>query len=240
MTKTGLVRRRRIGHCDLFDICDLEFLFLHYSRATRSINRCPYLATPRAPSSLNIMNILDFILLTILAAALIRGFVRGMIRQVAGLLGLLTGFVVAGHLYLQMLPVLRRHFPSAPYLEVLSYVVIYASAWLAVVFLGYLFVKLSRAMLMAWADRLLGGAFGLFKGMVAAVVLVAVLTLFLPSKSRILGDSLLSVHVQKVGYYLVRLTPKELRDRYQKSHEVLVRQLQQQQMTDSIKKKIKK
>jgi hypothetical protein len=26
MTKTGLVRRRRIGHCDLSDICDLEFL----------------------------------------------------------------------------------------------------------------------------------------------------------------------------------------------------------------------
>ena len=184
------------------------------------------------------MNILDFILLTILAAALIRGFVRGMIRQVAGLLGLLAGFVVAGHLYLQMLPVLRRHFPSAPYLEVLSYVVIYASTWLAVVFLGYLFVKLSRAMLMAWADRLLGSAFGLFKGMVAAVVLVAVLTLFLPSKSRILGDSLLSVHTQKVGYYLVRLTPKELRDRYQKSHETLVGQLKQEEMTRSIKKKI--
>ncbi|MBW2722253.1 MAG: CvpA family protein, partial [Deltaproteobacteria bacterium] len=88
------------------------------------------------------MNILDFILLTILAAALIRGLVRGMIRQVAGLLGLLAGFVVAGHLYLQMLPVLRRHFPSAPYLEVLSYAVTYAATWLAVVFLGYLFVKL--------------------------------------------------------------------------------------------------
>jgi hypothetical protein len=23
--KTGLVRRRRIGHCDLFDVCDLLF-----------------------------------------------------------------------------------------------------------------------------------------------------------------------------------------------------------------------
>jgi hypothetical protein len=44
MTETGLVRRRRIAHCDLpfdlaqggelvepFDICDLEFFFLHYS-----------------------------------------------------------------------------------------------------------------------------------------------------------------------------------------------------------------
>lgn len=197
-----------------------------------------YLATPSAPSSLNIMNILDFILLTILAAALIRGLVRGMIRQVAGLLGLLAGFVVAGHLYLQMLPVLRRHFPSAPYLEVLSYVFTYGATWLAVVFLGYLFVKLSRAMLMAWADRLLGGAFGLFKGMVAAVVLVAVLTLFLPSKSHVLRDSLLSVHIQKVGYYLVQLTPKELRDRYQKSHEMLLNQLKQEEITRSIKKKI--
>ena len=186
------------------------------------------------------MNILDFILLTILAAALIRGFVRGMIRQVAGLLGLLAGFVVAGHLYLQMIPVLRRHFPSAPYLEVLSYVVIYASTWLAVVFLGYLFVKLSRAMLMAWADRLLGGAFGLFKGMVAAVILVAVLTLFLPGNSKLLKESLFSVHVQRAGYLLVTLTPKDLRDRYKERHKVLVRQLQQQQITDSIKKKIKK
>ena len=186
------------------------------------------------------MNILDFILLTILAAALIRGFVRGMIRQVAGLLGLLAGFVVAGHLYLQMIPVLRRHFPSAPYLEVLSYVVIYASTWLAVVFLGYLFVKLSRAMLMAWADRLLGGAFGLFKGMVAAVLLVAVLTLFLPGNSELLKDSLFSVHVQRAGYLLVKLTPKDLRDRYEKRHTALVRQLQQQQITDSIKKKIKR
>jgi len=186
------------------------------------------------------MNILDFILLTILAAALIRGFVRGMIRQVAGLLGLLAGFVVAGHLYLQILPVLRRHFPSAPYLEVLSYIVIYAATWLAVVFLGYLFVKLSRAMLMAWADRLLGGAFGLFKGMVAAVVLVAVLTLFLPGNSQLLKKSLFSVHVQRAGYLLVTLTPKDLRDRYKKRHKALVRQLQQQQITDSIKKKIKK
>mgnify|MGYP001817363179 FL=1 len=186
------------------------------------------------------MNILDFILLTILAAALIRGLVRGMIRQVAGLLGLLAGFVVAGHLYLQMLPVLRRHFPSAPYLEVLSYIVIYAATWLAVVFLGYLFVKLSRAMLMAWADRLLGGVFGLFKGMVAAVVLVAVLTLFLPGNSKLLKESLFSVHVQRAGYLLVTLTPKDLRERYKKRHKVLVRQLQQQQITESIKKKIKK
>lgn len=186
------------------------------------------------------MNILDFILLTILAIALIRGLVRGMIRQVAGLLGLIAGFVVAGHLYLKLLPALRSYFPSAPLLEVFSYVAIYAATWFAVVFLGYLFVKLSRAMLMAWADRLLGGILGLFKGMVAAVVLVAVLTLFLPGNSDLLKESFFSVHVQRVGYLLVKLTPEDLRERYEKNHESLVRQLQQQQITDSLKEKIKR
>jgi membrane protein required for colicin V production len=93
---------------------------------------------------------------------------------------------------------------------------------------------------MAWADRLLGGILGFFKGLVTAVILVAVLTLFLPSKSRLLTDSLLGVHVQRVGYYFVQLTPKELRDRYKKKHDTLVRRLEQQKITESIEKKIKK
>ncbi len=186
------------------------------------------------------MNILDFVLLTILAIALIRGLIRGMIRQIASLLGLIAGFVVAGHFYVQLIPLFRRYFPSFPYLEVLSYIAVYAATWLAVVLLGFLFVKLSRAMLMAWADRLLGGFFGLFKGLVAIVIVVAVLTLFLPSKSQILKNSLLTVHVQRVGYYLVQLTPKDLRNRYKKRHQILVQQLKQQQIADSIKKKIKR
>jgi len=186
------------------------------------------------------MNILDFILLTILAIALIRGLMRGMIRQVASLLGLIAGFVVAGHLYPRLIPLFKSRVPSLPYLEVFAYLAVYIITWLAVVLLGYLFVKLSRAMLMAWADRFLGGILGFFKGLVTAVVVVAVLTLFLPSKSSILTNSLLCVHVQRVGYYFVQLTPKELRDRYKKKHDSLVRRLEQQKVTESIKDKIKK
>jgi membrane protein required for colicin V production len=186
------------------------------------------------------MNILDFILLTILAIAIIRGLIRGMIRQVASLLGLIAGFVVAGHLYLRLVPVFKKYLPSLPYLEVFTYLAVYTATWLTVVLLGYLFVKLSRAMLMAWADRLLGGILGFFKGLVTAVILVAVLTLFISGRSPILTDSLLCVHVQRVGYYFVQLTPKDLRKRYKKRHETLVRRLEQEKITESIKKKMKK
>ena len=186
------------------------------------------------------MNILDFILLTILAIAIIRGLMRGMIRQVASLLGLVAGFVVAGHLYLRLTPLFKSYFPSLPYPEVFAYLAVYIATWLAIVLLGYLFVKLSRAMLMAWADRLLGGILGLFKGLVTAVLVVAVLTIFLSGRSAILTNSLLCVHVQRVGYYFVQLTPKELRHRYEKKHDALVRRLEQEKITESIKNKIKR
>ena len=186
------------------------------------------------------MNILDFILLTILAIALIRGLIRGMIRQVASLLGLIAGFVMAGHLYLRVIPLFKNHFPSLPYLEVFAYLAVYLAIWLTAVLLGYVFVKLSRAMLMAWADSLLGAILGFFKGLVTAVIVVAVLTLFLPSKSFILTNSLLCVHLQRVGYYLVQLTPKEVRNRYKDKHDTLVRRLEQQEIAERIKNKIKR
>ncbi|UCG14061.1 MAG: CvpA family protein [Deltaproteobacteria bacterium] len=177
------------------------------------------------------MNILDFVLLTIMAVAMVRGLMRGMIRQIASLLGILTGFVVAGHLYIRFLPLLRRQLPSVPYLEVLSYLAVFATTWLAILLMGLLAAKVSRASLMGGADRLLGGAFGLLKGATAAVVLVAILTLFLPGKSQIIKGSLLSFHAQRAGYVLVRLTPKELRHQYKERQEDLLRYLRQQQTT---------
>ncbi len=184
------------------------------------------------------VNVLDFILLTLLAIALIRGIMRGAIRQVASLVGIVAGFVVAGHLYLRLLPVIKRFLPSVPYSEVISYLLIFAASWVSIILLSLLLVRLSRIVLMSWADRLFGGALGLLKGTVAVVVLGAALTLFLPGTSRLLTGSLLAPYVQGAGHYLVQLTPKDLRKKYQEKHDTLVRQLKQQGIAREIKKKI--
>jgi membrane protein required for colicin V production len=186
------------------------------------------------------MNILDFILLTIMAVAMVRGIMRGMIRQLASLIGILVGFVVAGHVYSLILPLLKKYLSSIPHLEILSYLAVFFATWLIVTLLGLLALRLSRAMLMGWIDRILGGALGLVKGTVGAVVLVAVLTLFLPGKSSILTGSLLSAHAQKAGSYLIKLTPKDLRHRYQKRHEELLDHLKQEHLIRGIKKKLKR
>ena len=182
------------------------------------------------------MNFLDFILVGILCVALIRGLMRGMIRQVASLLGILAGFVAAGHFHLRLLHLLRSHLPSIPHLEVLSYVIIFTASWLLAVLLGMVAVRLSKAMLMGWADRLLGGMLGLLKGAVASVVLIAVLTLFLPGRSTVLARSALAAHAQTAGHFLVQLTPDGLRSRYEQKRKMLKHQLKRQKKTPIIKK----
>ena len=184
------------------------------------------------------MNVLDFILLTLLAIALIRGLMRGAIRQLASLFGIVAAFVVASHLYLRLIPVLGRLLPTVPYPELISYLTIFTLTWLIIILLSLLLARLSRITLMGWADRILGGAFGLFKGAVAAVVLVAILTLFLSGKSRLLTGSLLAPYIQSAGYYLVQLTPKDLRETYKKKRATLIYQLKGQDITRNLGIKI--
>ena len=185
------------------------------------------------------MNILDFVLFTILAIALVRGFIRGAIRQVASLLGIIAGFVLAGHLYLGVLRLLRSHLPSVPHLAIFSYAAVFAATWLVTILLGAMVVRFSRAILMGWADRLLGGVLGMLKGAAVGVVLVAILTIFLPENSQVLTGSLLSAHLQRAGFYLVQLTPGKLRKRYQTKHDTLLRHLKRQQLsleTESVRR----
>jgi membrane protein required for colicin V production len=172
------------------------------------------------------MNLLDFILITVLVVALVRGLVRGVIRQVASLLGIVAGFVVAGHLYLRLFSLLRSSFPSIPHLDLISYGALFAATWTAFVLLGLLAVRLSRVLLMGWADRILGALLGLFKGAVVAVVL--------PATSSLLSRSLLAPYVQTTGYYMVQLTPEELRRRYRGKHAALIRQVHRQKLTESV------
>ncbi len=165
------------------------------------------------------MNFLDYILIGILAFAFVRGFVRGLILEVAAILGILAGFVVAGHYHPVLADFLRSRFPSLPHTVVLGYALVFLAAWLAVALLGLVAAKLARTLLFGWADRLLGAAVGLFKGTLAAAILVTVLTLFLPGGSQILGRSLLAPYLQKAGSHLVRLAPAAVEGLYQQKHE---------------------
>ena len=165
------------------------------------------------------MNFLDYIVIAILVFALVRGFMRGLIREVAAILGILAGFVTAGHLHPALADLLRSRFPSLPHPVFLGYALVFLATWLAVVLLGLLASRLARTLFLGWADRLFGAVVGLFKGTLGAVVLVTVLTLFLPGGSQVLGRSRFAPYLQKTGAHLVRLAPEAIERLYEKKQE---------------------
>jgi membrane protein required for colicin V production len=162
------------------------------------------------------MNVLDCILIGILAFALVRGFVRGLIREVAAVLGILAGFVAAGHFHPVVAGLLRSRLPSLPYADLIAYGLVFVATWLAFVLLGFLASRVARASLLGWPDRFLGALVGLFKGTLAAVVLVTVLTLFLPSGSEVLRRSIFRPYLQIASSRVVGLVPAAERLYHQK------------------------
>ncbi|MBW1982961.1 MAG: CvpA family protein [Deltaproteobacteria bacterium] len=177
------------------------------------------------------LNILDVLLFSLLAISVVRGFMLGMIRQVVSLLGILAAFFAAGRYYKVFAVAMAAHLPALPYGSYISYALLFVASWLLVVLLGSLLGRFTRAALMGWADRLLGTAMGLVKGVLVVVVVVTVLTLFLPARSRILTTSHLVPRIQYIGYYLVRLTPTEVRHLYQKRSTALYRYLSRQKLS---------
>jgi membrane protein required for colicin V production len=153
------------------------------------------------------MNFLDCILIGILAFTLVRGFMHGLIREVAAVLGMLAGFVVAGHFHPVLAGILGSRFPLLPSVDLIAYGLVFVATWLAFVLVGFLASKAARAFRLGWTDRFLGAFVGLVKGTLAAVVLIAGLTLVLPSGSEVLRRSVFRPYLQVMSSRVMGLVP---------------------------------
>lgn len=122
------------------------------------------------------MHMLDIVLLIVLAVGLIRGYSTGLIRQVAGVAGILVGFVVASQFNDSVGAGLARTFglPSE-----IAPVVGFAVVFFGVLFAASVVVRMIEmpvnALKLTPVNRALGAALGVGKAMLVASVALAVL-----------------------------------------------------------------
>lgn len=112
---------------------------------------------------------LDWIILLVLAAGLVRGFTTGMVRQAISLVGQILAFLLAvqlmrpvGELVTESLGV------SATLGPLLGFVTVFLAIQIVVYAIEKIVESIVGALKLGGVNRLLGGAFGAFK---AAVVL---------------------------------------------------------------------
>jgi len=117
------------------------------------------------------MTALDALVLGILLFFTGRGIWRGFINDLAGLLGLVLGYLFAGSLSAYLEPFLGAFIEDSALLHGISHYLSLFAIYLVVVFLGKIATRLSKLILLGWLNRLLGGLTGIAKGaLVAALV----------------------------------------------------------------------
>jgi len=141
------------------------------------------------------MNGYDIFILAIIAVSIAMGLVRGFVREIFGLVGVVAGMVVALIIGPHLSEDFRRVIPSDGAAFAAAFLVLFFATLIVMSVLGTL---LSRALEMAklgLPNRMLGGVFGLLRGVMIAVVMTLGLTLFLTEDSTVLTRSRLVPHI---------------------------------------------
>lgn len=157
------------------------------------------------------MNLLDIVLIAILAFCLIRGIFRGLIKELSSIVGVLGGLYAAYTYYGLLAKALSRWITNVDYLYIISCLIIFAVVYLVVSVIGIMIKYFMNIVFLGWTDRLCGAFFGAVKGILIAAVLILILTTFLPKNSAILKDSFAARHMMKVSATMAKVASKEMK-----------------------------
>jgi membrane protein required for colicin V production len=160
------------------------------------------------------MNLLDFLLIVILGYCLVRGIFRGLIKELSSIVGVFGGFYAAYTYYPEVAKHLAHWVTNPGHLSIISFLIIFVLVFLAVGFAGVVIKYLMNIVFLGWTDRICGAIFGTAKGLLITTVVLLVLTTFLPKNAAIIKNSWVAHHMMQFSAYLVKVTPKEMKQSF--------------------------
>jgi membrane protein required for colicin V production len=126
------------------------------------------------------VSLLDLLVVIVIGSSVAAGLVAGFARVSIGFLAAIVGVVFGFWFYGVPAGWVHRYLHSVAVSNFIGFLLVF---W-AILALGALFAKVTSKLFkwteLSWLDRLLGGAFGLVRGALIAVVMIAVLLAFTP------------------------------------------------------------
>ncbi|MDO8812793.1 MAG: CvpA family protein [Gallionella sp.] len=112
----------------------------------------------------------DFTVIAILLVSLLIGLWRGLVYEVLSLVGWPVAFVLSKLFAVSVAPMMPG--TQETMRVALAYTAVFVAALIVWGVLTWLLSKLVKAAGLGWLDRMLGGLFGVLRGMLAILVLV--------------------------------------------------------------------
>lgn len=126
------------------------------------------------------MNLLDILLVIIVAASVVAGFMAGFARVGIGFIAAICGILFGFWFYGIPAAWIQHYLKQETLSSLLGFFAVLFAFTIAGALLGKLLSTLFKWTGLSWLDRLMGGAFGLVRGSLIAVAFVAVLLAFTP------------------------------------------------------------
>jgi membrane protein required for colicin V production len=162
------------------------------------------------------MNSLDIIILGIIGLTVAAGLIKGFIKQVLSISGVVIGYLVAVKLYEPVSGLISGSEESNA-TRIITFLVIF----IICIVLSALGTKIAERFIefagITWANRFAGAGIGLMKGMLIVLVIVGVLSTFLPSDARILKNSVTLPYLTKAVKVANNVLPDNLQIKYKRS-----------------------
>lgn len=153
------------------------------------------------------MNLLDVIIIACMVFLIVRGIFRGFIREVGSLAGVVLGIWFASIYQAQMTDFLKPILPSGKFLPLISFALIFLVVLVLCNVVGWLLKKLVKKIFLGWADRTLGAALAVLKGVIITYFAIVLLTFFVPSKSSLIAQSKMAPIIINSYQSIVGLLP---------------------------------
>lgn len=157
------------------------------------------------------MNAFDIIVAVILGYCLIRGIFRGLVKEVASIVGVLGGFFAAYTFYGGVAAQLARFISNPAYRNILGFLAIFCAVVIVVNLLAIVVKYLMKIVFMGWLDRVGGLGFGLVKGVMIVSVIFMALTAFLPKGTPLIQNSASAPYISMVSEQMASVVSSDLK-----------------------------
>lgn len=166
------------------------------------------------------MTLVDWIIVAVLAGAVLGGIARGFFRSAFSLAGLITGLILASWNYWRLAAVLRPIVHSAEGSNAIAFLIIALLVMVAAAILGVVLAKVFEKVGLGCLDRMAGALFGFFEGLVLVMVCILVTVAFFP-RTQWLTEARLPRYFFGALHMSTHVTPSRLADRLRKELETL-------------------
>ena len=161
------------------------------------------------------MTLVDWIIVVIIAAAVLGGIARGFFRSAFSLAGLILGLAIASWNYWRIAGILKPLIHSANVANAIAFLVIAFAVMGVAAILGALLGKMFEKVGLGCLDRMAGALFGFFEGVVFVTICILVTVAFFP-QTQWLTEARLPRYFFGALHVSTQVTPTRLADRVRK------------------------